>query len=128
MALKAAEALSLEGYETAVIDPRFIKPLDEQLTLFYAQNADLIVTVEDHMLNGGYGSAVLELLCNHSVQIPVIRIGWPDKFVEHATTTEELQNKYGLNVETILEKVKGHFNNAGELSQKQFKIYGSSPL
>jgi 1-deoxy-D-xylulose-5-phosphate synthase len=128
MALKAAEALSQEGYETAVIDPRFIKPLDEQLTLFYAQNADLLVTVEDHMLQGGYGSAVLELLSNHSIQVPVIRIGWPDKFVEHATTTEELQNKYGLNVETILEKVKRHFSDAEGQSHKQFKIYGASPL
>lgn len=106
MAIRAAEELERRGYDVAVIDPRFIKPLDEKLTLTYANAAELVITVEDHVLQGGYGSAVLELLNRHDIHTPVIRVGWPDKFIEHATTQDELRIKYGLSVESILKRVE----------------------
>lgn len=110
LAQHTAEQLSANGYNTAVINPRFIKPLDSELTLKYAKDADLVITIEDHVKQGGYGSAVLEFLSEHCNPIPaIIRVGWPDQFIEHATTAEELQLKYGLSVDAISAQVKEHF-------------------
>ena len=120
MAVQAAEELSLRGYNTAVIDPRFIKPLDEELTLFYGREADLVITIEDHVIKGGYGAAVLEFLNDHDIHTPIVRIGWPDKFVEHASTPDELRSKYGLSVETIFEKVTLHFQKLNKIPERQF--------
>ena len=58
------------------------------------------------MLTGGYGSAVVELFSEARITAPVVRIGWPDQFIEHASTADELRQKYGLTVETIVAKVK----------------------
>jgi 1-deoxy-D-xylulose-5-phosphate synthase len=69
----------------------------------------VIVTLEDHVLMGGYGSAVLELLNEKRVSTPVIQIGWPDQFIEHATNVDDLRKKYGLTVDNILAKVKAEF-------------------
>jgi 1-deoxy-D-xylulose-5-phosphate synthase len=93
----------------AIINPRFAKPLDEGVTEFYGRAADVLVTLEDHVVSGGYGSAILELFNERSVTTPVVMIGWPDKFIEHATTVEDLRQKYGLTVETLVAKVKAQF-------------------
>jgi len=103
---KVAAQLGSEGYDVAVVNPRFIKPLDAGLTEFFGRAADAIVTLEDHVLTGGYGSAVVELLSEARITAPVVRIGWPDQFIEHASTADELRQKYGLTVETIAAKVK----------------------
>ena len=58
---------------------------------------------------GGYGSAVLELLNEKRITTPVVQIGWPDQFIEHATGVEDLRRKYGLTVENIVAKVKAEF-------------------
>ena len=112
IARKAAGQLAAEGYDVAVINPRFTKPLDAGAHEFFAAAADLVVTLEDHVVMGGYGSAVLELLSEKAVATPVIRIGWPDQFIEHASTQDELRAKYGLSVENTVAKVKGHFAGA----------------
>jgi 1-deoxy-D-xylulose-5-phosphate synthase len=112
MGLKAGAELAAEGFDVAVINPRFIKPLDAGVTEFFARGADVIVTLEDHVVMGGYGSAVLELLNEKRVATPVIHIGWPDQFIEHATTTEELRSKYGLTVENTVAKVRAEFGKA----------------
>jgi 1-deoxy-D-xylulose-5-phosphate synthase len=109
IARKAAGQLAAEGFDVAVINPRFTKPLDAGVHEFFAQAADLVVTLEDHVIMGGYGSAVLELLSEKAITTPVIRIGWPDQFIEHATTQDELRQKYGLSVENTTAKVRGHF-------------------
>ena len=105
--------LIAEGYDVAVINPRFTKPLDAGTHEFFASAADLVVTLEDHVLMGGYGSAVLELLSEKAVTTPMVRIGWPDQFIEHATTQDELRRKYGLTVENAVGKVKAHFAKSG---------------
>ena len=70
------------------------------------------MTLEDHALMGGYGSAVLELFSEKGVTTPVVRIGWPDQFIEHATTQDELRKKYGLTVENTVARVKAQFGEA----------------
>ena len=112
LAHKAAEQLAAEGFNCAVINPRFTKPLDAGTHEFFGKAADIVVTVEDHVLMGGYGSAVLELFNECGVAAPVLRIGWPDQFIEHATSQDELRKKYGLTAENIVAKVKEQFSEA----------------
>ncbi|HET7625414.1 MAG TPA: 1-deoxy-D-xylulose-5-phosphate synthase [Verrucomicrobiae bacterium] len=111
MARKAAAQLAAEGFDVAVINPRFTKPLDAGTHEFFGRAAELVVTLEDHALMGGYGSAVLELFSEKNVATPVARIGWPDQFIEHASSVDYLRNKYGLTIENVLAKVKAHFSD-----------------
>ena len=111
IAKKAAAQLAADGYDVAVINPRFTKPIDAAVHEQFGREAELIVTLEDHVLMGGYGSAVLELFSEQAVKTPVVRIGWPDQFIEHATTQDELRNKYGLSVANTVAKVKTHFGD-----------------
>jgi 1-deoxy-D-xylulose-5-phosphate synthase len=104
LARKAAQVAG-EHFDCAVINPRFTKPLDAGVHEFFGRAADVVVTLEDHVLMGGYGSAVLELFSEAAVTTPVIRIGWPDQFIEHATSQDELRKKYGLTVEDTLARV-----------------------
>ncbi|MFO1501936.1 MAG: 1-deoxy-D-xylulose-5-phosphate synthase [Verrucomicrobiota bacterium] len=106
LARQAADRLTAEGHDVALINPRFTKPLDAATHEFFGRTADVVVTLEDHALVGGYGSSVLELFGERRITTPVVRIGWPDVFIEHATSVDDLRNKYGLNVPTLLERVK----------------------
>jgi len=112
MARKAAAQLLDEGYDCAVINPRFTKPLDAGAHEFFGKAADLVVTLEDHALAGGYGSAVLELFSEKGVTTPLVRIGWPDQFIEHASTQDELRKRHGITVENILARVKAQFGES----------------
>ena len=96
MALKTADLLAAEGWDCAVINPRFTKPLDVGVTEFFGRTAEVVVTFEDHVLTGGYGSAVLELFHEKRISTPVARIGWPDQFIEHASSVDWLREKHGL--------------------------------
>ncbi len=109
LARKAATSLAAEDFDVAVINPRFTKPLDAGTHEFFARAADVVVTLEDHALMGGYGSAVLELFNDRGINSPVVRIGWPDQFIEHATTQDELRRKYGLTVANVMARVKAQF-------------------
>ncbi len=109
LAKKVAAQLTAEGYDCAVINPRFTKPIDEACTEFFARAADLVVTMEDHALMGGYGSSVLECLADKKISTPVVRIGWPDVFVEHASTVDYLREKHGLTVANTVAQVKAQF-------------------
>ena len=82
-ALEAAEQLAERGLSAAVVDARFAKPLDGDLLADVARRCRLVVTVEDHALAGGFGSAVLELLAARAPGVEVRRLGLPDRFVEH---------------------------------------------
>ena len=92
--------------DVAVINPRFTKPLDAGLHEFHGRAADLVVTLEDHVVAGGYGSSVVELFSDRGITTPVLRIGWPDRFIEHASTVEELRRRHGLSFEQILSRVR----------------------
>jgi 1-deoxy-D-xylulose-5-phosphate synthase len=103
---QTAEELSGLGYDVALINPRFVKPLDAGVTEFFGRAADVVVTFEDHALVGGYGSAVLELFNEKRISTPVIQIGWPDQFIEHASSVDDLRRKYGLTVDQAVSRVK----------------------
>ena len=103
---KVAAQLAAEGCDVAIINPRFVKPIDAGTTEFFGRTADIVVTLEDHVLQGGYGSAVLELFNDKRVTTPVIMVGWPDQFIEHATSVDDLRKKYGLTVENTVSRVK----------------------
>ena len=104
MAKQLADALEQQGYSAAVINPRFIKPLDRELIGRYARHATAVVSFEDHVLMGGFGSAVLEAFNEMGIETPVIRVGWPDQFIEHGKV-DALRAKYGISVEAALEKL-----------------------
>lgn len=114
VARKTAALLAEEGLDFALINPRFTKPLDAATTEFFARAADVVVTFEDHALMGGYGSAVLELLGDLRLATPVVRIGWPDQFIEHASTVDYLRAKYGLTAERALAGVREALASATE--------------
>jgi len=99
-ALEAAEALAAEGVQAAVLNVRFVKPLDEEQILALARRTGRVVTVEDGVRMGGLGSAVLELLADHQVPARVARLGVADRFVEHGTQ-ERLREQQGLSAEGI---------------------------
>lgn len=103
MAEQAAAELEKLGYSTAVINARFAKPIDVGTLEFFSRGADLVITMEDHVLKGGFGSAVLEELADLGLTRPVVRIGWPDNFIEHGKP-DALHKKYGISVEATLEK------------------------
>jgi 1-deoxy-D-xylulose-5-phosphate synthase len=106
LARAAADQLAQEGCDCAIINPRFTKPLDQGVHEFYGRSADVIVTLEDHVLMGGYGSSVLELYSNLGIATPVVRIGWPDQFIEHASSVDYLREKHGLTSERAVAEVK----------------------
>jgi 1-deoxy-D-xylulose-5-phosphate synthase len=96
--------LEREGFSAAVINPRFVKPLDRETLELYSRRVAVFVTFEDHVKMGGFGSAVIEALDDMGVSVPVVRIGWPDNFIEHGKV-DALRAKYGLTVEAALAEV-----------------------
>jgi len=109
---QAADQLLAEGYDVALINPRFVKPLDAGVFEFFGRAAEVVVTFEDHVLMGGFGSAVLELFNEKRITTPVFQIGWPDQFIEHASSVEDLRNKYGVTAEAAVARVKAEFGAA----------------
>jgi 1-deoxy-D-xylulose-5-phosphate synthase len=107
---QVAAQLAEEGYEAALINPRFAKPLDPGVHEFFGRAAEVVVTLEDHAMMGGYGSAVLELFNEKRITTPVVQVGWPDQFIEHGTNVDDLRRKYGLTVENIVNKIRAEFN------------------
>jgi 1-deoxy-D-xylulose-5-phosphate synthase len=108
-AMRLAEMLEKEGLPAAVINPRFVKPIDRDCVAKFGGRCGLLVTLEDHVLAGGFGSAVMETINELGLQVPVIRVGWPDEFIEHGKV-ETLREKYGLTAEAALEKARPVLN------------------
>jgi 1-deoxy-D-xylulose-5-phosphate synthase len=98
LAEELAARLERDGLSAAVINPRFIKPLDREMLAEYAGRVAAFVTFEDHVKMGGFGSAVIEALQELGSALPVVRIGWPDHFIEHGKV-DDLRAKYGLTVD-----------------------------
>ena len=84
--LEAAKRLAAEGIAVAVVNARFVKPLDAELILALAKKTCRVVTVEEHALLGGFGSAVLECLdASLTTGVKTLRIGLPDAYIEHGS-------------------------------------------
>ena len=100
-ALQAAADLAPLGIDAAVVNARFVKPLDEELLRALVKRIPNLITVEDHVVMGGFGSAVLEFLANEGIgDVRVRRLGVPDRFIPHGTQ-EELRKLCGFDQEAI---------------------------
>ena len=104
VAAEAARKLEERGVSVALINPRWIKPLDTGTLEFFARGTQVICTLEDHVLHNGFGCAVMEHLHSQMINTPVVRIGWPDQFVEHGTIPI-LRKKHGITADALVEKV-----------------------
>lgn len=121
---KLAARLSEHGIEAGVVNARFVKPLDAELLAGSAESVQLIVTMEDHVITGGLGTAVMETLQDADIHCPVQRIGWPDAFIEHGSSVTRLRQEHGLSAESILETVLARFQKVdarGQESEVRFK-------
>ncbi len=118
-ALNAANDLSKLGIDAAVVNARFVKPLDKELLLDLAQRVPMIITVEDHVLQGGFGSSVLELLAVEGITgLKVKCLGLPDQFIVHGTQPE-LRKICGIDTESIAQ-------TAIQMTQEQRRKKASS--
>jgi 1-deoxy-D-xylulose-5-phosphate synthase len=99
-ALGAADLLMNEGIEATVVNARFVKPLDETLLLELADTHDAVITLEENVIDGGFGSAVLELYAAHDKRVPVHTVGIPDRFFEQASQAR-LREMAGLTPQEI---------------------------
>ncbi len=103
--LAASDELSRIGISAGVVNCRFVKPLDSQLIIETARKVKLIVTVEENVLGGGFGSGILELLTQHGIDnVSVVRIGLPDCFIQHGAP-DILRKEFGLTVESIVNTI-----------------------
>jgi len=101
IAQKAKVELEKQGLSVALINPRWIKPLDAGTLEDQARKVKVVCTLEDHVLMNGFGCGVMELLSSAGIQTPVVRIGWPDEFIEHGNVPV-LRSNHGLTVENTV--------------------------
>jgi 1-deoxy-D-xylulose-5-phosphate synthase len=105
-ALEAANGLAQDGIDLAVINARFIKPLDRELILSAAGKSGRLFTVEENVLQGGFGTAVMELLEEEGLDdVTVVRLGFPDAFIEQGEQPE-LREMYGLDAAGIAVSIR----------------------
>jgi 1-deoxy-D-xylulose-5-phosphate synthase len=104
VAEEAARKLQEKGISVALINPRWIKPLDTGTLEFFARSVEVVCTIEDHVLYNGFGCAVMEYLYSQRIHTPIVRIGWPDEFIEHGSVPI-LRKKHGITADALVEKV-----------------------
>lgn len=121
--LAAADILAARGIQVQVINARFVKPLDAELILTAAAELDVVVTVEEGYLAGGFGSAVIELLEENGLQdsVKVARLGVPDEIVTHGDP-KVLLGQYGLDAEGIAAKVEASLDSIQKPSTAENRI------
>src|ERR1700693_1969080 len=111
VAEEAARNLEEKGVSVGLVNPRWIKPIDAGTLEFFARSVDVICTFEDHVLHNGFGCAVMEHLSDARITTPVVRVGWPDQFIEHGTIPI-LRKKHGITAEAAVEKIKPFLKSA----------------
>ncbi|MES2474986.1 MAG: 1-deoxy-D-xylulose-5-phosphate synthase [Verrucomicrobiota bacterium] len=108
MAERTKALLEAKGLSVALINPRFIKPLDANVLQSYGGKCKVVCTFEDHVLFNGFGAAVIENLHDAGIHTPVERIGWPDAFIEHGKP-DQLRELHGMTAENAAAKILAHF-------------------
>lgn len=117
-AFEAAQILFKCGIQAEVVNMRFIKPIDSQIILNLTERVKKLVVVEDNILKGGFGSAVLEVLNDSKREgVDVKRIGLPDEFISHAQRSELLED-LGLTAEKIAETTKQFYDQGREVGTR----------
>ena len=107
--MQVARALSEKNIEAEVINARFLKPLDKESIIQSIEKTKKCITIEDGTIIGGLGSAIKELISEENLKdIQIKSFAYPDKFIEHGSI-EELEAKYGLDVDTICAYIEGMF-------------------
>ena len=104
VAQEAAAKLQERGVSVALINPRWIKPMDTGTLEFFARSVEVVATIEDHVLHNGFGCAVMEHLYSVGIHTPVARVGWPDEFIEHGAVPL-LRKKHGITADALVEKI-----------------------
>lgn len=104
MAEEAADLLEQAGIGAVVINARWIKPLDAGMLEYYANGCEVVCTLEDHVLPNGFGCAVMEHLSEARITTPVVRLAWPDQFIEHGNVAA-LREHYGLTAKALVARV-----------------------
>ncbi len=118
-ALQAVQKLRAQGIEVTLIDMHTIQPLDVTLVRQCASSHELIVTVEEHRITGGLGSAVAEVLCENGYKGAFRRIGIPEKLPPCVGDAEHLKQQYGLSTEGILTGIIGTLEGAARYDHKR---------
>ena len=117
MAEETRDLLEAAGHSTSLVNPRFIKPLDAGAIARVARGAKVVCTFEDHVLHNGFGAAVIELLHDLGIDTPVVRVGWPDEFVEHGNIPA-LREKHGLTAEDAVAKITHALGEPAPVKEK----------
>lgn len=105
VACEVKNLLEQDNLSVAVINARFIRPLDETCIKNHAEKCRLICTLEDHVITGGFGSSVLECLNQNNIPVQMKIFGWPDSFIEHGTL-DTLREKHGLTPQSISNSIR----------------------
>lgn len=105
VAIEIREALKEKGYSVSLVNARFVKPVDEKLLENLNENHRLIVTMEENVLNGGFGERVLRITRDMNLKYKVINVAIPNVYVEHGNI-EILKSEIGLDKETILNRIQ----------------------
>lgn len=103
-ALEVKKQLKIKGYNPTIVNARFIKPMDENLLHRVFRDYEYVITMEDGVLNGGFGSGVSEFMVDNGYLSKMIRFGIPDRFIEHGKV-ELLEKELGLDSHSITEKI-----------------------
>ena len=94
--------LEVQGHSVSLINLRFIKPIDSSAIIEWQRMS--LYALEDHVLHNGFGAAIIELLHDAGINTPVVRIGWPDEFIEHGNIPA-LREKHGLTPENAIQLI-----------------------
>jgi len=113
VALETADLLEKQGIKAAVINPRWIKPLDAGTLEFFARGVKVLCTLEDHAVTGGFGTSVAEHLSDSGITTPLVRVGWPDQFIEHGSLPI-LRKKYGMTAQATAAKIVAALKTGAE--------------
>ncbi|MDR1891218.1 MAG: 1-deoxy-D-xylulose-5-phosphate synthase [Puniceicoccales bacterium] len=110
LASEARKELENFGIQAGIVNMIFAKPMDGEILEDIAKNYEFVVTLEDNVLSGGFGSAVLEFYNDNGIKINILRHGWPDRFIKHGTSLDILRMEHGLSVTDITSKILSALN------------------
>ena len=104
-AYRIADRLKEEGIQASVLNARFLKPLDEETLFEFMKKSQITITLEDASLKCGLGSEIERMAFEQNLNCEILKIGYPDEFIKHGTC-QEIEQEYGLEEETILQKIR----------------------